>query len=147
MLQEENKEKDYSIGLFLREMNELLQAHEKNSKYRFNYLVDIINIEMEPEENKIPINNKVNLNIKQHLKSNTVNQSLNPSVLNSVRNINMTNQINQSAVSTSRPVYLSNPVTNSTSLLSGNTSSKLALGLSLGKGNISISNILSNKKK
>ena len=31
-LHEENKEKDYSISLFLREMNELLQAHEKNSK-------------------------------------------------------------------------------------------------------------------
>ncbi len=31
-LQEENKEKDYSITLFLREMGELLQAHEKNSK-------------------------------------------------------------------------------------------------------------------
>ena len=29
-LQEENKEKDHSINLFIREMSELLQAHEKN---------------------------------------------------------------------------------------------------------------------
>ncbi len=31
ILKEENKEKDYSINIFLREMNELLQAHEQNS--------------------------------------------------------------------------------------------------------------------
>jgi hypothetical protein len=30
-IKEENKEKDASINIFLREMNELLQAHEKNS--------------------------------------------------------------------------------------------------------------------
>lgn len=36
-LQEENKEKDYSILLFLREMGELLQAHEKNSKIKVNF--------------------------------------------------------------------------------------------------------------
>jgi hypothetical protein len=35
-LKEENKEKDYSISLFLREMGELLQAHEKNSIINFN---------------------------------------------------------------------------------------------------------------
>ena len=37
----ENSEKDYSITLFLREMSELLQAHEKNSNYLFNIIFSI----------------------------------------------------------------------------------------------------------
>ncbi len=31
-LRDENKEKDQSFQAFMREMNELLQVHEKNSK-------------------------------------------------------------------------------------------------------------------